>query len=233
MRAHQPKEALDMVTLHHLNNSRSQRILWLLEELDVDYDIKHYERDSETNLAPAALRAVHPLGRAPILTHGDVVIPESGAIVDYLVQHYGKETFSPPADSKAYQEYLFWLHFAEGSLMPPLVAKMILEKARLKAAKPFFVKPIADKIIDGIINAYYGPNLNQSLAYIEAYLEQNKWFAGESPTAADVQMIFPLEALVASGKADSLPAISAYVARVHARPAYQRALEKGGDYAYA
>lgn len=222
-----------MVTLHHLNNSRSQRILWLLEELGIDYDVKRYERDAVTNLAPASLRAIHPLGRSPVLTEGDTTIAESGAIVDYLVQMYGKDTFAPPTDKQDYQQYLFWVHFAEGSLMPPLVALMILEKARVKASKMFFIKPIADRIVDGIISAYYGPNLTQSLAYIEAYLEQNEWFAGSTPNAADVQMIFPLEAIVASGKAKDLPAIAAYVKRVHERDAYQRALKKGGEYAYA
>lgn len=222
-----------MLTLHHLNNSRSQRILWLLEELGVDYEIEHYQRDSKTNLAPDSLRGVHPLGRSPVLSTPDGAIAESGAIVEYLVHTHAKEHFVMPTAGKDRQQYWFWLHFAEGSLMPPLVANLVLEKAREKGSKPFFIKPITNKLIDGILNAYYGPNLAQSLRYVESYLSRNTWFAGEAPTGADIQMIFPLESLVASGRARDFSAIQGYVKRVHARPAYQRALEKGGEYAYA
>ena len=222
-----------MLTLHHLNNSRSQRILWLLEELGVDYNIEHYQRDSATNLAPESLRAVHPLGRSPVLTTPDGAIAESGAIVEYLIRKHGQTSFTSPESGENLQQYLFWLHFAEGSLMPPLVARLVLEKARQKGAKPFFIKPITNKLIDGILNAYYGPNLAQSLRYVESYLAHHTWFAGEQPTGADVQMIFPLESLVASGNAKDFPAIREYVKRVHARPAYKQALEKGGEYAYA
>jgi len=222
-----------MLTLYHLNNSRSQRILWLLEELGVEYKIAFYERDSQTNLAPDSLRAVHPLGRSPVLTTPHGAIAESGAIVEYLVRNHAESGFTVPEEGKALQDYLFWLHFAEGSLMPPLVANLVLEKARQKGSKPFFIKPITDKLVDGIINAYYGPNLAQSLRYVESYLASNTWFAGEEPTGADIQMIFPLESLVASGRADDFTAIRGYVKRVHERPAYQRALEKGGEYAYA
>lgn len=222
-----------MLTLHHLNNSRSQRILWLLEELGVDYNIEHYQRDSITNLAPELLRAVHPLGRSPVLTTPEGAIAESGAIVEYLVRQHGQTNFTSPESGENLQQYLFWLHFAEGSLMPPLVARLVLEKARQKGSKPFFIKPITNKLIDGILNAYYGPNLAQSLRYVESYLAHHTWFAGEQPTGADVQMIFPLESLVASGNAKDFPAIREYVKRVHARPAYKQALEKGGEYAYA
>lgn len=222
-----------MLTLHHLNNSRSQRILWLLEELGVDYNIEHYQRDSTTNLAPDSLRAVHPLGRSPVLTTPEGAIAESGAIVEYLVRKHGQTHFTSPESGENLQQYLFWLHFAEGSLMPPLVARLVLEKARQKGSKPFFIKPITNKLIDGILNAYYGPNLAQSLRYVESYLAHHTWFASEQPTGADVQMIFPLESLVASGNAKDFPAIREYVKRVHARPAYKQALEKGGEYAYA
>ncbi|APE04511.1 MAG: glutathione S-transferase [Alteromonas sp.] len=222
-----------MLTLHHLNNSRSQRILWLLEELGVDYKIEFYERDSTTNLAPDSLRAVHPLGRSPVLSTPHGAIAESGAIVEYLVRNHAESSFAAPKDEEALQQYWFWLHFAEGSLMPPLVANLVLEKARQKGSKPFFIKPITDKLVDGIINAYYGPNLAQSLRYVESYLANHTWFAGDEPTGADVQMIFPLESLVASGRADDFAAIRGYVKRVHERPAYKRALEKGGEYAYA
>jgi glutathione S-transferase len=222
-----------MLTLHHLNNSRSQRILWLLEELGVEYNIEFYQRDSTTNLAPDALRAVHPLGRSPVLTTPHGAIAESGAIVEYLINTHASGSFKAPSDAEALQQYWFWMHFAEGSLMPPLVANLVLEKARQKGSKPFFIKPITDKLVDGILNAYYGPNLAQSLRYVESYLAKNTWFAGDEPTGADVQMIFPLESLVASGRAKEFAAIQAFVKRVHARPAYKAALEKGGEYAYA
>lgn len=222
-----------MLTLHHLNNSRSQRVLWLLEELGVEYNIEFYERDKTTNLAPDALTKVHPLGRSPVLSTPDGNIAESGAIVEYLVKNHASETFVTPQDGEALQQYWFWMHFAEGSLMPPLVANLVLEKARQKGSKPFFIKPITNKLIDGILNAYYGPNLAKSLQYVESYLSNNTWFAGDALTGADVQMIFPLESLVASGKAKDLKAIQEFVARVHARPAYQAALAKGGEYAYA
>jgi glutathione S-transferase len=222
-----------MLTLHHLNNSRSQRILWLLEELGVEYKIERYQRDSVTNLAPDSLRAVHPLGRSPVLSTPNGAIAESGAIIEYLIHNHSDSHFKTPTEPEALQQYWFWLHFAEGSLMPPLVANLVLEKARQKGSKPFFIKPITNKLVDGILNAYYGPNLAQSLRYVESYLSKSDWFAGDAPTGADVQMIFPLESLVASGRAKDFAAIQSYVKRVHAREAYKAALEKGGEYAYA
>lgn len=221
-----------MIILHHLNNSRSQRILWLLEELGCEYTVKTYQRDSQTNLAPAALKAIHPLGRSPILTTPYGEIAESGAIIEYLVKYHGNETFSLPTTPQAEVDYWFWLHFSEGSLMPPMVANLVLNRAREKASG-FLIKGIVNKLVDGIIDAYFGPNLKSSLMYIESYLSENEWFAGGQPSGADVQMIFPLESLVATGRADNMPAIKAYVERIHARPAYKRALEKGGEYAYA
>ncbi len=222
-----------MLTLHHLNNSRSQRILWLLEELEVDYQIVRYARDDKTNLAPDTLRAIHPLGRSPVLSTPQGALAESGAIVEYLIAHYAKKGFQPPQEAAEKQQYWFWLHFAEGSLMPPLVAHLVLEKARQKGSKPFFIKPITDKLVDGILNAYYAPNLQQSLNFVESHLATHNWFAGEEITGADVQMIFPLESVVASGRAKHYPAIEEYVKRIHSRPAYQTALSKGGEYAYA
>lgn len=222
-----------MLTLHHLNNSRSQRILWLLEELGVEYKIERYQRDSVTNLAPDSLRSVHPLGRSPVLSTPNGAIAESGAIIEYLIHNHSETHFKTPTEPEALQQYWFWLHFAEGSLMPPLVANLVLEKARQKGSKPFFIKPITNKLVDGILNAYYGPNLAQSLRYVESYLSKNDWFAGDAPTGADVQMIFPLESLVASGRAKDFAAIQSYVKRVHSREAYKAALEKGGEYAYA
>ncbi|MCW8109874.1 glutathione S-transferase [Alteromonas ponticola] len=220
-----------MLTLHHLNDSRSQRILWLLEELKLTYKLEIYQRDPKTGLAPASLKALHPLGRAPILTTENGTLAESGAIIEYLTKHYATDAFQIPVDEQAYQSYLFWMHFAEGSLMPPLVAMKVLTKAREKS--PFLFKPVVNKMVDAIIRAYYGPNLEQSLKYIESWLSSHEWFAGSQPSGADVQMSFPLESLVATNRTRAYPVITQYVQRIHERPAYQAALKKGGKYSYA
>ncbi len=220
-----------MLTLHHLNDSRSQRILWLLEELKIPYQLETYQRNPKTGLAPEQLKAIHPLGRSPVLTTEHGVMAESGAIIEFLIGRYANETCGVPEDEKDHQDYLFWMHFAEGSLMPPLVAMKVLFKAREKS--PFLFKPVVNKMVEGIINAYYGPNLKQSLKYIESWLSKNEWFAGNRLSGADIQMSFPLESLVATGRAKNFPAITEYVKRIHARPAYQEALKKGGEYSYA
>ncbi len=218
------------IVLHHLNNSRSQRILWLLEEIGVAYSVKHYQRDAKTNLAPPELKSIHALGRSPVLTHGDLVIAESGAIIEFLVDNYAPHL--KPISTQDNLQYRFWMHFAEGSLMPPLVARLVLGKAREKAG-PFFIKPIVNKLVDGIIDAYYGPNLEQSLKYVNDHLTDNEWFAGDNLSGADIQMSFPLEAMQGRVGKGLYPAIDEFVQRIHARDAYQRGLEKGGEYAYA
>ncbi|GGF59512.1 glutathione S-transferase [Alteromonas lipolytica] len=217
--------------LHHLNNSRSQRILWLLEELQVEYEIKHYQRDATTNLAPDSLKAIHPLGRAPVITHNGEALAESGAIIEYLIDTFGTQ-FKPAGDIAALNQYRYWMHFAEGSLMPPLVARLVLSKAKEKAS-PFFMKPVVAKIVDAITAAYYGPNLKASLNYVNDYLSEHEWFAGDTLTGADFQMSFPLEAMQGRVGKGQYAAIDAYVQKIHARKAYQRGLEKGGEYAYA
>jgi glutathione S-transferase len=223
-------QATDLV-LHHLNNSRSQRILWLLEELNLEYKLIRYERDERTNLAPDTLKAAHPLGRAPILSTGNGVLVESGAIIDYLIRHYATETFQLPVAENARQDYQFWMHFAEASLMPPLVATLVMNKAQQQAS-PFFIKPLVNKVVTAIMQAYYGPNLRTSVDYVENHLANHPWFAGEAPSGADVQMIFALEAVL-MGQSKEYPAIRAYVDKVHQRPAYIRALAIGGPYDYA
>ncbi|KXI29282.1 glutathione S-transferase [Paraglaciecola hydrolytica] len=220
-----------MLTLHHLNNSRSQRILWMLEELGLQYEIIKYERDAISNLAPPALKQIHPLGKSPVLTDGVITLAESGAIIEYLAQHYG-QSLLPAQDSEAGRQYRFWLHFAEGSLMPPLVAKLVFDKVRANA-KPFFVKMVANKIADKVMGAYFGPNIKANLQFIEQHLTDNEWFAGDSLSGADFQMSFPLEASIARGAAMQCPHVLSYVKRIHARPAYQAALVRGGEYAYA
>lgn len=221
-----------MIIVHHLNNSRSQRILWLLEELGVEYRIERYERDPKTMLAPPELRAVHPLGKSPVVTDGDLTIAESGAIIDYLANRYG-EALLPPAGTPERLRCNYWLHYAEGSAMPPLLLKLVFDKVE-SSPMPFFVKPIARGIAQKVKKALINPQLQLHLDYLESELGKSTWFAGETFSAADIQMSFPLEAATSRGGLDaSRPKLKAFLERIHARPAYRRALEKGGEYAYA
>ena len=221
-----------MIKLHHLNNSRSQRILWMLEEIGVEYEVVHHQRDAQTNLAPESLKAVHPLGKSPVLVDNDVVIPESGAIIEYLARTYAPEAMLPSDNPTDLSQYVYWMHFSEGSLMPPMVMRLVMEKIKT-SPKPFFARGIANNIANKVLASFVTPNIDRNLGYIDQYLAGKEWFAGDHVTGADVQMSFPLEAVVATGGAKSYPNITAFVKRVHERPAYQRALEKGGDYAYA
>ena len=222
-----------MIVVHHLNNSRSQRVLWLLEELGLEYEVKRYQRDPKTMLAPASLKAVHPLGKSPVITDGAHTIAESGAIIDYLVERYGNGRLIPAAGTPEKLRWTYWLHFAEGSAMPPLLLKLVFDKVE-SSPMPFFVKPIARGIAGKVKNSFILPNINSQLAYMEAELENTKWFAGNEFTAADIQMSFPLEAAAMRGGLDEcLPKLTAFLQRIHARPAYQRALERGGPYDFA
>ena len=223
-----------MVTLHHLENSRSQRILWLLEELGIEYEIKLYKRDPKTNLAPDELKAIHPLGKSPLITDGGKVIAESAVIINYLIRNYDKDNrFSSTQDSDAAQQTEYWLHFAEGSLMPYLVMSLVFTKVKT-APMPFFVRPVAKGIADQVMKSFISPNVENSLRFIEDHLSKNMWFSGDEMYAADFQMRFPLEAaMTRSDIASKLPAINAWVKKVHALPAYQNALKKGGPYDYA
>lgn len=215
-----------MLTVHHLNNSRSQRVLWLLEELGVPYEVKRYERDAKTMLAPASLKAVHPLGKSPMITDDGVTVAESGAIVEYIVEKYGKGRMIPPAGTPARLRYTYWLHYAEGSVMPLLVMKLVL--SRVPAAVPFFVRPVARQIVGGIESLYLGPNLKLHFDYMEGELQKAPWFCGDEMTAADVLLSFPIEAGAARGIVR--PELANFLSRVQARPAYKRALERGGPY---
>lgn len=222
-----------MITLHHLNNSRSQRIIWLLEELKLEYVIEFHKRDAKTYLAGDNLKGIHALGKSPVISDDKtgMTLAESGAIIEYLVQTYGAHLM-PEQGSAAYWQYLYWLHFSEGSLMPPMVMNLVLSKVK-DSPMPFFVKPIAKKIVDQIVKQFSGPNIKRSLEFIEEHLSKNTWFCGDQLTGADVQMSFPLEASAARGMVDQYPNILAYVKRFQALPAYQAALAKGGDYDYA
>jgi len=219
-----------MITVHHLNNSRSQRVLWLLEELGLPYEIKRYQRNAQTMLAPPELMAVHPLGKSPVITDDGVTVAESGAIVEYLVERYGKGRLIPAAGTPQRLRYTYWLHYAEGSAMLPLLLKLIFGRIAT-APMPFFVKPIARGIVNNVRTQFIDPQLKLHLGYIENELGKSSWFAGEEFTAADIQMSFPLEAAAArGGDAGGGPKTTAFLQRIHARPAYKTALEKGGLY---
>jgi glutathione S-transferase len=219
-----------MIVVHHLENSRSQRILWLLEELDVRYEVKRYARDRKTMLAPAELQRVHPLGKSPVITDGDDVLAETGAIIEYLVARYGAGRLVPPEGSADRLRYTYWLHFAEGSAMPPLVMKLIFDRVA-SAPMPFFARPIARAISRKVLETAVMPNIARQLAYMEGELARGPWFAGEAFTAADVQMSFPIEAAATrAGLDERYPHLAGFLARIHARPAYVKALERGGPY---
>lgn len=219
-----------MIFVHHLNNSRSQRVLWLLEELGLDYEVKRYERDPKTMLAPESLRKVHPLGKSPVISDGKLTVAESGAIIEYLVERYGKGRLIPAAGTPERLRYTYWLHFAEGSAMPPLLMKLVFDRIE-KSPMPFFVKPIAKAISAKVKSSFIEPNITRQLDYMEAELGKQAWFAGEEFSAADIQMSFPLEAAASrSGLGKSRPKLMQFLERIHQRPAYQRALERGGKY---
>ena len=220
-----------MITVHHLNNSRSQRVLWLLEELGLPYEIVRYERDPKTLLAPASLRAIHPLGKSPVITDGDVTLAESGAILEYLVETHGKGALVPAPGTPAYRHYRYFMHYAEGSLMPFLVMKLVFNKIRTDA--PFLVRPIARAIAGQVGKQFLDPNIAAHLAFLADHLSRNAWFAGDAFSAADVQMSFPVEGAVARSGASISPKLTEWLAKIQARPAYRRAIEKGGEYKVA
>lgn len=222
-----------MIVVHHLNNSRSQRVLWLLEELGVPYEVRRYERDRQTMLAPPELSKVHPLGKSPVVDDDGAILAESGAIIEHLAEKYGREgaKLVPPAGSPERLRYTYWLHYAEGSAMPPLLLELIFSKIESSPA-PFFVKPITAKIVRQVRRRLIDPQLANHAAFLEAELGKSTFFAGEELTGADIQMSFPVEAMVARGGASkgTHPKMCAFLARIHARPAYQRALERGGPF---
>ncbi|WP_026471533.1 glutathione S-transferase [Alkanindiges illinoisensis] len=227
-----------MITLHHLNNSRSQRILWLMEELEIPYQIKFYQRDAKTMLAPPELKAVHPLGKSPVITDdgnpmGNITLAESAVIIDYLVKTYGNGRLMPADNTPERIRYDYWMHYAEGSAMPPLVMKLIFNQIP-KQKMPFFARPIARKITERVLGAYIDPQLKLHLDYLSSELQPSGWFVGDTFSAADIQLSFPLEAASQrTSLKQQYPKLVDFLKRIHARPAYQRALQKGGAYAYA
>jgi glutathione S-transferase len=207
-----------MIIVHHLENSRSQRVLWMLEETGLSYEVRRYERDKKSMLAPPELRAVHPLGRSPVIESDGRIVAETGAIIDYLVERAGGH-LGPPPDRDGALRYRFFLHYAEGSLMPPLLVKLVLGRVPL---------------LGRLAQKRFQPMIDLHLDYVEAEIAQRPWFAGDRLTAADVMMSFPLEAARSRAGLDgSRPHTVAWLDKVHARAAYRRALEMGGAYAYA
>ena len=218
------------ITVHHLHNSRAQRTLWLLEEPGQPYDVVHYQRDPQTLLAPPALKAVHPLGKSPVVQVDGEVLAESGAIIETLVERYGDGRLAPPPGSPEAVRYRYWLHYAEGSAMPPLLLKLVFDKIE-NTPMPFFVKPIAKAISGKAKSGFITPQITTHLDFMEAELGKSLWFAGDTFTGADIQMSFPVEAAQSRGGLNaSRPKLMAYLERIHARPAYQRALERGGPF---
>ncbi|MCC5644474.1 glutathione S-transferase [Nostoc sp. CHAB 5824] len=209
-----------MIVVHHLNNSRSQRVLWLLEELGIEYEIKFYERDQQTMLAPPLLREVHPLGKSPVITDAEETVAESGAIIEYIVSRYGNGRLISPSGTPERLRYTYWLHYAEGSAMPPLVMNLVFNRFGTG---------------DSSVNeAFIAPQIKLHFDYIEGELHKSTWFVGEEFTAADIQMSFPLEIVAMQPELiSSRPKIKQFIERIHARPAYKRALERGGRYDFA
>ncbi len=218
-----------MITVHHLEHSRSQRVLWLLEELEQPYELVRYARDPQTMLAPPALKAIHPLGKSPVVVLDDgQVLAESGAILETLVERLGNGRLAPPPGSPDAQRYRYWMHYAEGSAMPPLLLKLVFDRVA-NSPMPFFVRPIARGIADKVRNAFILPQLRNHLDFMEAELGRDAWFAGPAFTAADIQMSYAIEAAHARGPLDaSRPRLMDWLSRIHSRPAYRRASERGG-----
>jgi glutathione S-transferase len=218
-----------MIVVHHLNNSRSQRILWLLEELGQPYQLRRYQRDPQTMLAPAELRKIHPLGKSPVLTDGDATIAESGAIIEYLLDTYADGRLRPAAGTPERRRFTYWLHYAEGSAMPPLLLALVFGRMP-KGPMPFFVKPVAKAISGKAMRTFVGPQLRTHLEWMEGELATRPWFAGETFSAADIQMSFPIEAFAARVGLTDRPNLRSWLERIHGRTAYQRALEAGGPF---
>ena len=221
-----------MITVHHLNDSRSQRVLWLLEELGLAYEVKRYQRDARTLLAPPELKAIHPLGKSPVVDDGEARLAETGAIVEYLLEAHGGSALRPAAGTPEGRRFTYWLHYAEGSAMTPLLLKLIFSQIPKRA--PLLARPVAKGIARGMNERMIDPQIAAHTAYWETELARSEWFAGDSFSAADIMMSFPVEAAGSRiGYGADKPRLKAFLERIHARPAYQRALERGGPYSYA
>jgi glutathione S-transferase len=221
-----------MLTVHHLENSRSQRVLWLLEELEVPYEMLRYARDPQTMLAPESLKAVHPLGKSPVITDDGEVIAETGAILEYILERHGGGRLAPPTGTADHRRLRYWLHYAEGSAMPPLLLKLVFSELSPRA--PGLVRPLVNMIARTAHQSFIDPQLKLHFDYWEGELGKSAWFAGDDFSAADIMMSFPVEAAAErAGLRLGRPRLAAFLKAIHQRPAYRRALERGGPYAYA
>ena len=221
-----------MIVVHHLENSRSQRVLWLLEELGLPYEVKRYERNKETMLAPPELKRLHPLGKSPVIEDDGRVYAETGAIVQHLVETHGADRLAPPKGTPEHDAYVYWLHYAEGSAMTPLLLKLVF--SFMPERSPALMRPLVKAVAGRAESGFVDPQLKLHEDYWEGELAARDWFAGPDFTAADVMMSFPLEAAASrGGLAAGHPRCMAWLERIHARPAYRAALERGGPYAYA
>lgn len=215
-----------MLKVHHLNQSRSHRVIWALEELSLPYEIVHYQRE-KTMLAPESLKKVHPLGKSPVLEDNGLILAESGAILEYLQETYDTDSRLKPQDAADKVQYRFWLHYAEGSLMPLLLMKLVFNSLG-KPPVPFGLRTLGKALGQGVQKAYLNRQLETHARFIESHLAQHSWFAGETLSMADIQMSFPIFALLSRGGIDNLPHTRAWKAKVENLPAWQRTLEKGG-----
>jgi len=220
-----------MITVHHLNNSRSQRVLWLLEELGAIYEVKRYERDAKTMMAPRTLKQVHPLGKSPVITDNGKTIAETGAIIDYLLETHGDGRFIPKPGTPERLRYTYWMHYAEGSAMTPLLLKLVFNGIATNA--PGLMRGLVKAVMQTAQQRVSDPQIALHVNYWDEELSRSTWFAGEEFSAADIMMSFPLEAAASRAGARSRPMIASFLDRIHARPAYVTALKKGGPYAYA
>jgi len=214
--------------VHHLNNSRSQRVLWLLEELEVPYQIQSYKRGADM-LAPPELKRVHPLGKSPVIVDDGVVVAESAAIIDFILDKYGSGRLRPLTGTPEYLQYRYWMYYAEGSAMPPLLLRLVFSKI-LTSPKPFFIQPIVKKIVSNVESVFIEPNLRSHLDFQEQTLSTSSWFAGAQFSAADIMMSFPVEAAGSRVDLSGRPHLVKFLQSIHSRPAYKRALERGGPY---
>lgn len=217
-----------MLMVHHLEKSRSHRVLWLLEELGLEYELKTYQRNPRTMLAPAELKAVHPLGKSPVITTDEMTLAESGAILEWLAEKHAEKGFTVPATDAARADYLYWLHYAEGTLMPLLVMTLVFRRVP-KSRMPFFARPVAKNITRRVIGSYIQPQVDTQLRVLNDHLQQRDWLVADRFTCADIQISYPLEAAAGRyGLGEAYPALAAYLERLRARPAYQVAIDKGG-----
>jgi glutathione S-transferase len=219
-----------MIVVHHLNNSRSQRVLWLLEELGVPYEIKRYQRDPATMLAPDTLKRIHPLGKSPVISDESNTVAESGAIIEYLLERYGQGRLRPAPGSPEHIRYLYFLHYAEGSLMPLVLVALIFKRMAVQPV-PFFVKPIVKGIAETGRRTFLGPQFKLHFDFLESELKGRRWLLGDALSAADIQLSFPLEAAATRADLAPYPELSRYLQQVRGHPNYLRAIEKGGPFA--